>query len=112
MYDARHSPWLAGSSADHFWTERSMLRNLAWQAADDLTRVELVMFNMLGDEIGLDQQDRQRALALDGSAWAAWTEFLAGGSLPAEPPLPKFLRRLATNAFSLALQADRQDLAA
>jgi hypothetical protein len=85
--------------------ERSMLRNLAWQATDDLTRAQLAMFQGLGDEISLTGHDRRVALGLDERAWAAWTEFLSDGPLPAEPPLPEMLRRLGESAFRMSAEA-------
>jgi hypothetical protein len=39
-----------------------MLRERAWQATDDLTRAQLVMFHELGDQIHLSEEDRRRAL--------------------------------------------------
>jgi hypothetical protein len=85
--------------------ERSMLRNLAWQATDDLTRVQLAMFHGLGDEMSLTADDRRRALGLDESVWTAWTDFLSDGPVPAEPPLPEMLRRLGETAFRLSAVA-------
>jgi hypothetical protein len=82
--------------------ERSMLQNLAWQATDELTRAQLAMFHGLGDQISLTGEDRRRALDLDEHAWAAWTDFLSEGPLPAEPPLPEMLRRLGETAFQLS----------
>jgi hypothetical protein len=82
-----------------------MLRNLAWQATDDLTRAQLVMFQALGDEISLSQDDRRRALGLEEQTWRAWTDFLTDGPLPAEPLLPEMLRRLGEAAFGLSVAA-------
>ena len=83
-----------------------MLRNLAWQATDTLTRAQLAMFHALGDEISLTQDDRRRALDLDERAWLEWTEFMTDGALPAKPSLPEMLRRLADSTFCLAVVAD------
>jgi hypothetical protein len=83
-----------------------MLRNLAWQATDNLTRAQLAMFHTLGDEASLTEDDRRRALNLDQPAWAAWTDFLTDGPLPANPPLPEMLRRLGETAFTLAAAAN------
>lgn len=80
-----------------------MLRNLAWQATDELTRAQLAMFNALGEEIALTLDDRRRALNLDERTWAAWLNFGNDGPLPAQPPLPDMLRRLGETTFKLSL---------
>jgi len=85
-----------------------MLRNLAWQATDDLTRAQLAVFHGLGDQIRLTEDDRRRVLNLDGEAWTAWSDFLADGPLPVEPPLPEMLRRLGETAFTLSMLAERR----
>lgn len=83
-----------------------MLRNLAWQATDNLTRAQLALFQGLGDAISLTGDDRRRALGLDEHAWTAWTDFLSDGPLPAEPPLPEMLLRLGESAFQLSAAGD------
>ena len=83
-----------------------MLRNLAWQATDDLTRAQLAMFQAVGDQIKLTTDDRRQALDLDNAAWTAWTDFLSDGPLPAEPPLPEMLRRLGETAYALSMVAE------
>jgi hypothetical protein len=88
--------------------ERSMLRNLAWAATDTLTRAQLAMFHGLGDQVRLTEDDRRRALDLDDRTWAAWTDFLSDGPLPAEPKLPEMLRRLGETTYNLAMLADRR----
>jgi hypothetical protein len=85
--------------------EPAMLRNLAWQKIDDLTRVQLAMFHALGDQINLTADDRRRALDLDDRCWVAWTDFLSDGPLPAEPAAPEMLRRLGETAFNIAVVA-------
>jgi hypothetical protein len=92
--------------------ERSMLRNLAWQATDDLTRAQLAMFQAVGDQIKLTTDDRRQALDLDNAAWTAWTDFLSDGPLPAEPPLPEMLRRLGETAYALSMAAEGRSAAA
>jgi hypothetical protein len=87
--------------------ERSMLRNLAWHATDTLTRAQLAMFHGLGDRVSLTEDDRRRALGLDDRTWAAWTDFLTDGPLPAEPKLPEMLRRLGETTFNLSVAAER-----
>jgi hypothetical protein len=84
-----------------------MLRNLAWQATDTLTRAQLAMFHALGDQLSLTQDDRRRTLNLDDRSWAAWADFLADGPLPAEPKLPDMLRRLGETTFNLSVVADQ-----
>jgi len=92
--------------------ERSMLRNLAWQATDDFTRAQLALFHGLGDQISLTGEDRRRALNLDDQAWTAWTDFLSDGPLPAEPPLPEMLRRLGETAYALSMVAEERGVTA
>jgi hypothetical protein len=88
--------------------ERSMLRNLAWQATDTLARAQLAVFHGLGDQIRLSEEDRRRVLNLDDQGWTAWSDFLADGPLPAEPPLPEMLRRLGETAFALSMLVERR----
>ena len=85
-----------------------MLQNPAWQATDQLTRGQLVLFHVLGDELRLTEDDRRLALDLDERTWLAWTDFLSNGPLPAEPPLPELLRRVSETVFNLAVMADRR----
>jgi hypothetical protein len=88
-------------------TERSMLRNLAWQGTDTLIRAQLAIFRELGDHISLTQDELRRTLNLDEPTWAAWMDFREDGPLPAEPKLPEMLQRLGETAFHLAVVADR-----
>jgi hypothetical protein len=85
---------------------RSMLRNLAWDKTDELTRAQLAMFHALSDEIRLSEDDRRRALDLDDGTWAEWQAFLADGGLPAEPAVPEMLRRLGETVFHLSVVAE------
>jgi hypothetical protein len=84
-----------------------MLRERAWQATDDLTRAQLVMFHELGDQIHLSEEDRRRALNLDDRTWMAWVNFLAEGPLPPEPAAQEMLRRLGKAAFNLMVMAEQ-----
>lgn len=86
-----------------------MLRNLAWQATDQMTRAQLAMLHELGDDISLTQDDRRRALNLDERTWAAWEDFMRDGPLPAVPALPDMLQRVAQTAFRLSVVAKRLD---
>ena len=83
-----------------------MLRNLTWQATDNLTRAQLEMFHALGDQISLTQDDRRRALNLDDLTWMAWMDFLSDGPLPVEPTLPEMLRRVSETAFNMSMVAE------
>lgn len=83
-----------------------MLRNLAWQLVDDVARAQLAMFHAVGDKVSLTEDDRRRALGLDDGAWAAWTDFLAAGSLPTAPPLPEMLQRLGQTSYNLSVLAE------
>ena len=78
-----------------------MLRNLAWQAADKLTRAQLTVFHACCDQAGLRGDDRGRALGLDDADWSAWQDFLDDGPLPAAPALPDMLQRIAATSFQL-----------
>jgi hypothetical protein len=84
-----------------------MLRYLAWQAIDTLTRTQLALFHALCDQISLTEDDRRRALDLDDRSWTAWTNFLSDGPLPAQPPLPEMLQRLGETAFRLSVVGER-----
>lgn len=75
------------------------------QATDQLARAQLMLLHALADEMGLTQDGRRLVLELDERTWLAWTGFLSGDSLPAEPPLPEMLRRLSENVFNLAVMA-------
>lgn len=89
-----------------------MLQSLAWQATDELTRAQLAMFHGLGDQIHLTRDDRRRTLGLDERTWAAWTDFLSDGPLPAEPSLPEMLRRLGETTFQLSEQIEGSGVSA
>ncbi len=84
-----------------------MLQNMAWHAIDGLTRAQLAMFHALSDDAQLSQDARQRALVLDDSGWLAWMGFMANGPLPASPPLPEMLQRLALVTFELVAAVER-----
>ncbi len=83
-----------------------MLQRLTWLATDQLTRAQLEIFHAQCDQISLNHNDRRRVLELDDGIWTAWQDFLASGPLPAEPPLPEMLRRLATATFRLSVVSD------
>jgi hypothetical protein len=85
-----------------------MLRNLSWEAADNLARSQFHLYRELGDSIGIDDEDRRRVLMLNPREWTDWADFLNDGPLPAEPPLPVMLRRLGHASHRLAVQAEQQ----
>jgi hypothetical protein len=85
-----------------------MLRDRAEQTTHQLTCAQLVLFHALSDEISLTEYNRRLILDMDEQTWLAWTAFLSGGPLPAEPPLPEMLRRLSESVFNLAMMADRR----
>ena len=85
-----------------------MLRTLSWQAPDTLARAQLAVFHGHVDQIRLTEDDRRRVLNLDDQAWTAWSDFLADGPLPSDPPLPEMLRRLGETAFTLSTLAERR----
>jgi hypothetical protein len=83
-----------------------MLRSSLWRPIDSL-RAQLAMFHALGNEVSLPPDDRGRALDLDACSWRRWADFMIGGPLPAEPPLPEMLRRIGQAAFYLSTIAER-----
>lgn len=85
-----------------------MLRNLSWEATDDLARSQFRIYADLGDQMRIDAEDRRRVLLLDQRGWADWEDFRAAGPLPSEPPLPVMLRRLGRASHHLAVLAERQ----
>ncbi len=84
-----------------------MLRNLTWQATDDLIRAQFSMFHGLSDQINLTEDDRRRALDLDEPSWEAWKDFMRDGPLPVEPPPSEMLCRLGKIAFNLSVITGR-----
>lgn len=89
-----------------------MLRNLSWEATDNLARSQFQIYRELGDAIGLREDDHRRLLLLDQQEWADWAEFLNEGPLPAKPPLPVMLQRLGTATHRLAVLAEQPRSAA
>lgn len=86
-----------------------MLQSLAWQTTDRLARAQLAMMREIGDMIHLTEDDPRRILHLDDAAWAEWNDFRQGGPLPAYPPLPEMLLRVAKVAYDMCLIAERGD---
>ena len=53
-------------------------------------------------------RDKKSLLLLEAETWSAWSDFRRGGPLPAHPPAPVMLRRMAAAAYRLAALAERQ----
>ncbi len=85
-----------------------MLRNPAWQAADEVTRAQFTVFHACCDQAGLQEADRRQALGLDDGGWAAWQDFLENGPLPSEPALPEMLQRIGASLFQVSVVAERR----
>jgi hypothetical protein len=88
-----------------------MLQNLTWCATDNLARSQFHVFNRLGEEMNLSQDDQRRVLLLSEQEWSNWSDFILDGPLPAEPQLPVMLRRLGSASHRLAVLADRREYA-
>jgi hypothetical protein len=84
-----------------------MLQDPTWQADDNLARAQLGVFQASCDQLGMGEDDRRVALALDRQAWGAWRQFLTDGPLPAEPPLPEMLQRLGTMTYRMTVEAEQ-----
>jgi hypothetical protein len=84
-----------------------MLHYPAWQAEDQLARAQFFVFHAICDQLGLCEDDRRVALALDRRAWGAWREFVSDGPLPTEPPLPEMLQRLGMTTYRMSVEAEQ-----
>jgi hypothetical protein len=85
-----------------------MLRNLSWEATDNLARSQFNMYRELGDAMGFGEEERRRVLMLNKREWTDWADFLNDGPLPAEPPLPVMLQRLGHASHHLAVLAEHR----
>jgi hypothetical protein len=74
---------------------------------DAVARDQFRVFDQIGDEAALTDEDRRRMLRLSAPQWLAWSGLRDGGPLPQEPVLPLMLRRLATASYRLAVSAER-----
>jgi hypothetical protein len=83
-----------------------MLQSMTWLATDNLARSQFQMFNELGEQMRLSEDDQRRALLLSEQEWSAWSDFRQYGPLPAQPQLPVMLRRLGSASHRLAVMAD------
>jgi hypothetical protein len=84
-----------------------MLRDMNWDAVDNLAKSQFRIYAELGDQMRIDSEDRRRVLLLNQREWSDWEDFLDAGPLPAEPPLPVMLRRLGRASHHLAVLAER-----
>lgn len=89
-----------------------MLRNVHWQTTDILARAQFAVFQAAGNTARLTDAQRRQALRLSHEDWAAWSNFLCRGPLPASPPLPEMLCRLAMTSHRLFAEAERIGIAA
>ncbi len=83
-----------------------MLRNLAWQATDELIRAQFCLFGDIADEFGLTEAERGQALGLIGPARGAWSDFISGGPLPVDPSVPEMLLRVGHATYAVSIRAD------
>ncbi len=89
-----------------------MLQSMTWLATDNLARSQFRMFNELGEQMRLSEDDQRRALLLSEQEWSAWSDFRQYGPLPAQPQLPVMLRRLGSASHRLAVMADHSGASA
>ena len=85
-----------------------MLQSMTWYATDNLARDQFQMFNQLGEQMQLSQDDQRRVLLLSAEEWCDWADFVHDGPLPAQPQLPVMLRRLGCASHRLAVLAERK----
>jgi len=74
---------------------------------DTLARTHFSMFDRLGNEITVADEDRRKILLLSAHEWSAWSRMRNGGPVPNEPELPVTLRRLSAATHRLARVAER-----
>ncbi len=75
--------------------------------ADVVARDQFRVFDHIGNEIRLCDEDRRRMLLLSTRQWLGWSALRDGGAVPAEPVLPVMLRRLGEATYRLAVAAER-----
>lgn len=78
---------------------------------DALARNQLHVFDRVGNEITISDDDRRRVLLLSPQQWSAWAQVRDGGPVPAEPGLSVMLRRLGSATHRLARLAERSGAA-
>ena len=74
---------------------------------DALARRHFGVFDRIGNEITISDDDRRRVLLLSEQEWSAWAQVRDGGPVPAEPEVPIMLRRLGTATHRLTRIAER-----
>ena len=74
---------------------------------DAVARDQFRVFDQIGNEAALTDEDRRRMLRLTAHQWLAWSLLRDGGPVPQEPVLPVMLRRLAAESYRLAVAAER-----
>ena len=74
---------------------------------DILARTHFTMFDCIGNEITVADEDRRKILLLSAHEWSAWSRMRNGGPVPTEPELPLMLRRLSAATHRLARVAER-----
>jgi hypothetical protein len=87
-----------------------MLQSMTWCATDNLARSQFQVFNEIGTEMRLSEDERRRVLLLSEQEWADWADFRQDGPLPAQPHLPVMLQRLGSASHRLAVMAERQGM--
>ena len=76
--------------------------------ADAVARNQFHMFDQIGNEATLTDEDRRRMLRLSAEEWLAWSGLRNGGAVPVLPALPVMLRRLGAASHRLAVVAERR----
>jgi len=79
----------------------------ACQHVEAVARNQFRIFDRIGNEVILGDEDRRRMLPLSAQQWLAWSGLRDGGAVPEEPLLPVMLRRLAAASYRLAVAAER-----
>jgi hypothetical protein len=74
---------------------------------DAIARSQFRMFDGIGGELTLTDEERRRMLRLSAQQWRAWSGLRNGGAVPHEPVLPVMLRRLGEATHRLAMAAER-----
>ncbi len=89
-----------------------MLQSITRQATDTLASAQFAVFHEASAAAYLTEAECREVLRLNEQEWAAWSDFLRDGPLPAQPVLPEMLRRLGTVSYRLAAQAEDLGMAA
>jgi hypothetical protein len=79
---------------------------------DAVARNQFRMFDRIGNEAALTDEDRRRMLRLSAQQWLAWSGLRNGGAVPVLPALPVMLRRLGAASHRLVVAAERRGEAA